>query len=66
MKTFLLILTLVAMLAVLGVLFAGIFGLARSGGAGNPARSNKLMRWRVVLQAVALALLGLLMLIQRH
>ncbi|MBR0645424.1 twin transmembrane helix small protein [Plastoroseomonas hellenica] len=65
MKTFLTILILVAMLAVLGVLFVGLFGVARSGG-GNPARSNKLMRWRVVLQAVALALLGLLMLIQRH
>lgn len=65
MTTFLTVLILVALLAVVGVLFAGIFGLARSGG-GDPARSNKLMRWRVGLQALALVLLGLLMLLQRH
>jgi hypothetical protein len=64
MKTVLTVLILLAMLAVLGVLFAGILGMARSEG-GNPARSNALMRWRVGLQALALVLLGLLMLIHR-
>ena len=42
------------MLATLGVLVAGLIGVARGG--GNPERSNLLMRWRVVLQAGALVL----------
>ncbi len=51
------------MLATLGVLFAGLLGLAR--GDGNPARSNQLMRWRVILQAGALLLFVLLMTLLR-
>ena len=47
------------MLAVLGVLFAGLIGVARGG--GNPERSNRLMRWRVALQAGAIALFMLLL-----
>jgi hypothetical protein len=42
------------MLATLGVLFAGLIGLARGG--GDPVRSNQLMRWRVILQAVTILL----------
>ena len=42
------------MFATLGVLFAGLIGLARGG--GNPIRSNQLMRWRVILQGAALLL----------
>ena len=53
------VLTGLAMLATLGVLFAGMIGLVRGG--GNPARSNALMRWRVLLQAAALLLFALLM-----
>ena len=41
------------------MLFAGLLGLVRGG--GNPARSNALMRWRVILQAAALLLFALLM-----
>jgi len=37
------------------VLFAGFFNMFR-GGAGAPARSQKLMRWRVGLQFLALAI----------
>jgi hypothetical protein len=59
MKTFLTILVGVLMLATLGVLFAGLFGLVQGG--GNPARSNRLMRWRVILQGAALLLFALLM-----
>ena len=59
MKTFLTILVGIAMLATLGVLVAGMVGLVRGG--GNPARSNKLMQWRVILQAVSLLLFLLLM-----
>ena len=47
------------MFATLGVLFAGLIGIARGG--DDPRRSNRLMRWRVLLQAAAL-LLFLLML----
>ena len=53
------ILLILAMLGVLGVLFAGLLGVARGG--GDPARSNRLMRWRVVLQAVAIGLFLLLL-----
>ena len=59
MITFLTVLVGLAMLGTLGVLLVGMVGLAR--GAGNPARSNRLMRWRVALQAVALLLFVLLL-----
>ncbi len=59
MKTFLTILIALLMLGTLGVLFAGLLGLVRGG--GNPARSNRLMRWRVILQGAALLLFALLM-----
>jgi hypothetical protein len=58
-KTFLTILVVLLMLGTLGVLFAGLLGLVRGG--GNPARSNRLMRWRVILQGAALLLFALLM-----
>jgi len=59
MKTFLTILLVLALAGTLGVLLAGVLGLARGG--GDPRRSNMLMRWRVILQATALVLLLLLM-----
>ena len=62
-KTFLAILVALLMLATLGVLFAGLFGLVRGG--GDPARSNQLMRWRVILQGAALLLFALLMTLLR-
>jgi hypothetical protein len=46
-----------AMLGTLGVLFAGILGVS----GGNPQRSNRLMRWRVALQAITLLLFVLLL-----
>ena len=52
-----------AMLGVLGVLVAGMVGLAR--GDGNPMRSNKLMQWRIILQAAALALFAVLLALYR-
>jgi NADH:ubiquinone oxidoreductase subunit 6 (subunit J) len=57
-KTFLTILLVLVMLGVVGVLFAGLIGLAR---APDPARSNRLMRWRVILQGGAILLLLILM-----
>lgn len=52
----------IALLAVLGVLFAGLFSMAR-GGEFNKKHGNKLMRWRVGLQGVALVLLALAFLV---
>ena len=59
MNTVLTVLVGVAMLATLGVLFAGLLGLVRGG--GDPGRSNALMRWRVLLQGVTLLLFVLLL-----
>jgi hypothetical protein len=63
MKTFLTILVGLGLLATFGVLAAGMVGMARGG--GNPRRSNKLMQYRVILQAVTLLLFALLMLLMR-
>ncbi len=60
MKTVLLILLALDMLAVLGVMFAGAFGMARPD--RDPRASNRLMRLRVTLQAVAVGLVVLLLL----
>jgi hypothetical protein len=57
MTTFLTILVVLAMLGTLGVLLAGVLGISR----GDPARSNRLMRWRIILQAAALLLFMLLL-----
>ncbi|MCI0754626.1 twin transmembrane helix small protein [Teichococcus vastitatis] len=65
MVTFLSILLGLAMLATLGVMFAGMLGLARGEEGGGGARSNNLMRWRVGLQGVAIALFAALMLAMR-
>ncbi len=62
MKILLGLLVILGMAATVGVLFAGLIGLARG---GNPARSNRLMRWRVILQGVTLLLLALLLSVWR-
>ena len=62
MKTALMILVVLAMLATLGVLFAGLVGLARN---TDGTRQNRLMQARIGLQFVALALFGLLLLLSR-
>ena len=56
------ILLVISMLGVVGILFAGMLGLAR--GPSDPQRSNALMRWRVILQGVSLALFALLLAIR--
>ena len=57
------ILVLIAMLAVLGVLMLGVINMARG---GDPRRSQKLMRSRVVLQGLALLLFAIFMLLFRR
>ena len=58
------ILLAIALLAVLGVLFAGIFAMAR-GGEFNRKFGNRLMRWRVALQGLAIVLFLLVLLIAK-
>ena len=51
----------VAMLSVAGILLWGVITMAR-GGEYNKANSNKIMRYRIVFQAIALFIfLGLLL-----
>lgn len=45
-----------AVLVVLGILLLGIGSFGR-GGEANSKTSNKLMRWRIYAQAVAIALI---------
>jgi hypothetical protein len=47
------------LLATLGVLIAGMVGMVRGG--QDPHRSNRLMRWRVILQGAALLLMAIMM-----
>ena len=51
----------VAMLAVLGALGWGLISMGR-GGAYNAYWSNRIMRWRVTLQAIAIAIFVLIVL----
>jgi len=57
------VIVVLAMLATLGVLFLGIFSMARG---DNPRRSNKLMQMRVLLQGLALLLFAIFMLLYRR
>ncbi|WP_295047659.1 twin transmembrane helix small protein [uncultured Paracoccus sp.] len=47
-----------AMLAVLAILATGIGGFAK-GGEWNRRNGNRMMRWRIIAQAVAVALIML-------
>ncbi len=58
MHTFLIVLLVIAMAATLGVLLFGMVGMASN--SNDPARSNRLMRWRVILQAGTLVIAMLL------
>ena len=51
-----------ALLITLGVLFTGLFSMAK-GGSFNARHGNRLMRARVIAQALALALLAIAMLV---
>jgi Hypoxia induced protein conserved region len=61
--TFVAILLVLALIGVLTVLGFGIATMLRG---GNPRRSNKLMQMRVVMQALALLLLAILMLLAKR
>ena len=55
---------LIVLFAVACVLFAGVFMMAR-GGDVNRKYSNKIMKARVILQGVAIVILGLIFLLKR-
>lgn len=57
MHTLTAVLIVIAMLMTLGVLFSGLFVMAR-GGEVNRKYGNKLMRWRIICQGIALALIA--------
>jgi NADH:ubiquinone oxidoreductase subunit 6 (subunit J) len=54
-------LTVILVLAMVGVLIALGVGVATMLKGGNPRRSNKMMQLRVIMQAVALVTLAILM-----
>jgi hypothetical protein len=58
--TFLLVCALIGVLTVLGLGFATMLK------GGDPRRSNKLMQSRVIMQALALLLLAMLMMLGRR
>jgi len=53
------------LLATVGALFLGLFSMAR-GGEFNRKYGNKLMRFRVAFQAVAILLVLVLILLMNH
>jgi len=59
-------LTVILVLAMIGVLIALGVGVATMLKGGNPRRSNKMMQMRVMMQAVALVALALLMMMASH
>ena len=54
-----------SVLAVIVVLMTGIGGFAR-GGEFNRRHGNRLMRWRIIAQAVAIALILLFIWVRGH
>lgn len=57
-------LVIAAMVATLGVLFFGLFSMAR-GGEFHKRNANKIMRWRVVMQGTAILLFLLFVLLAK-
>ena len=62
MSGFFVVLVVIAMLATLGVLLTGVIGMA-TGSTFYQRNANKLMRTRVILQAIALAFFAILLLV---
>lgn len=62
MRDFLIVLLALDMIAVVAVLLTGALGMTTG---ADPRRQNRLMRWRVGLQAVAIGLVIILLLSSR-
>ena len=54
----------IACLIVLGILLMGVGGFAK-GGDFNKKHANKIMRWRIYAQAVAIVLILIFVLVRR-
>jgi len=65
MHTFFTVILILAMAATVGALAWGIFSMAR-GGEFNAKWSNKMMRYRVIFQAIALLVFALLLSLSKH
>jgi hypothetical protein len=63
MSTFVIVLFALSLLSVLAVLLLGLFSMVK-GGEFNKKYGNRLMRWRVGLQAAALVLFAIAMLMR--
>ena len=59
-------LTVILVFALVGVVIALGVGVATMLKGGNPRRSNKLMQMRVLMQAVALVVLAILMMMSAN
>jgi hypothetical protein len=55
MDKFVFALLIAAMIATLAVLFMGLFSMAR-GGEFDKRNANRFMRWRVIMQGIAILL----------
>lgn len=64
MDTALAFLIAIAIGATLVVLLIGVFNMLRKG--HDPRTSNKLMRWRIILQAIAVALIFIVLWLTKH
>lgn len=64
MSGFFFILMIVSMIAAAGALGTGLVGMIK-GGEFNAKYGNKLMRWRVILQGVALVCMAAAMMASR-
>lgn len=61
------VLTVILILALIGTavtLFTGVFGMLST--KDNPKRANKLMWLRIVMQAIALAAFGAILMMNGH
>lgn len=61
MNSFVAIALIFALVAVFATLVLGLLNMVRGESREQSSRSNQLMRWRVVLQGIAIALFLLLM-----
>jgi thiamine transporter ThiT len=64
MNTIFTVFLVLAMAATVGALVWGLIGMAR-GGEFNSRWSNKMMRYRVLFQAIALAIFGILVMLSK-
>ena len=64
MNTIFTVFLILAMAATVGAMVWGLIGMAR-GGEFNARWSNKMMRYRVLFQAIALAIFGILVLLSK-